>query len=398
MKASEALRQQYQLEPASWKRGRNRLAALALAGWGACALGYAAEPKRMAVAYLIAFLYFLTLALGAWFFVMVQHLSGAVWSVTCRRIAENSMATLPAAALLFLPVAFNIPLLYQWSHADAAADPLLSGKQLYLNPAAFLLRAAVYLLIWSLFSRRLHGLSLALDRGAGPAALRSAARWSAGGLVLAVVTVTFAAFDWIMSLTPHWYSTVFGVYLYAGGAAGFMAALIVGLLMFRRAGRLENAVRIDHYHDLGKWLFALIVFWAYIAFSQYMLIWYANLPEETVWYRMRIGSGWGPVALLLGAGHFLIPFFALISRAGKRNLAWLGAVALWMLAMHYLDLYWLVAPAFYPAGPVWGWREAAALGAAAGSLGLAFWFHLRRAALVPAGDPRLAASLEFDHA
>jgi len=394
MKTEAAVWQDYRLDAASWRRGRNRLAALALAGWAVCALGYAAEPKRMAAAYLIAFLYFLTLALGALFFVMVQHLTGAVWSVTCRRMAENSMATLLAAPVLFLPVALNIPLLYEWSHAGLA-DPILRGKQLYLNPAAFLARAAVYLLIWAFWSRRLAGLSLALDRGAGPETLRSAARWSAAGLILAILTVTFAAFDWIMSLTPHWYSTVFGIYLYAGGAVGFLAALIAVLLMFRRAGRLQDAVRADHYHDLGKWLFALIVFWAYIAFSQYMLIWYANLPEETVWYRMRIQGGWGPIAVLLGAGHFLIPFFALISRAAKRNLAWLGAAAVWMLAMHYLDLYWLVAPAFHSSGPVWGWPEAAALGATAGSVGLVFWAHLGRGALVPAGDPRLAASLEF---
>jgi len=379
----------------TWARGRNTIVALALAGWAASALGLAADPARFALSYLVAYLFFLSLALGALFFVMVQHLSGAVWSVSSRRIAETLMATLPAAAFLFVPVALNLHHLYEWTHPEVvAADPVLQGKQAYLNVPFFLIRAAVCLLVWVGLSRILYRWSVTQDRRP-EAPLRKVAAWSAAGVLLAVLTVTVAAFDWVMSLEPHWFSTVFGVYFYAGGAAASVAALILILFAFRRAGRLVEEVHAEHYHDYGKWLFSLIVFWAYIAFSQYMLIWYANLPEETQWFRTRTQGGWGPVALALVAGHFLIPFFALISRAAKRNVRWLAAMSLWVILFHYLDLYWQVMPAVHRSGPSWHWLDVATWLAVGASLALAFWHKLRDRALLPVGDPRLARSLEF---
>lgn len=384
------------IEEAAWSRGRRLLVAAALLGWGSLVAGYAADPKRFAFSYLTAFLFVVSLGLGALFFVMVQHLSGAVWSVSLRRVAENLMATLPAAAVLLLPVALSLHELYEWTHREAvAADPVLQGKQPWLNTPFFLVRAAIALLLWALLARLLRGWSLAQDRQPESPHLRPPTRLSAGGLVLTILTVTVAAFDWIMSLEPHWYSTVFGVYFYTGGAVASVAALILILLGLRRAGYLVREVHVEHYHDLGKWLFGLTVFWAYIAFSQYMLIWYANLPEETAWFRTRTQGGWLPWAVILALGHFVLPFFALISRAAKRNLRWLGLVAVWMVAMHFLDLYWQVMPVLHRGGPAWHWMDGAALLAVAGSAGLLFWQHLRGQALVPASDPRLARSLEF---
>ena len=378
-----------------WARGRNRLTALALAGWVASSPGFFADPGRFAQSYLVAYLFWLTLPLGALFFLMVQHLSGAVWSVSSRRIVEAVSGVLPAAAVLYLPVALSLHRLYEWTHAEiVAADPVLRGKQVYLNPHFFLVRAAVCLVVWSLLSLVLRGWSVAQDR-TGEVSSRKAIVWSAAGLPLTILTVTVAAFDWVMSLEPHWYSTVFGVYLYAGGAAAAVAAVILLLLTLRRSGWLTGQVHVEHYHDYGKWLFGLIVFWAYIAFSQYMLIWYANLPEETQWFRTRTQGGWTVWALALAAGHFFVPFFALISRAAKRSLPWLGAVSVWVVLAHYLDLYWQVMPAFHREAPAWHWLDAATLVAVGASLGLAFWRQLKDVPLAPVADPRFSRSVEF---
>lgn len=368
----------------------------ATAGWALALLGFAGDPRRVVFSYLVAFLFVASLGLGALFFVMVQHLSGAVWSVSLRRVAENLTGALPAAALLFVPVALNLHQLYEWSHPEVVAtDPVLQGKRAYLNVPFFLVRAFTILLLWAVLSRLLRSWSLAQDRGPGFAQPRSAARLSAAGMVLTVLTATVAAFDWIMSLEPHWYSTVFGVYFYAGAAVASLAALVTILLALRRGGLLVTEVGVEHFHDLGKWLFGLIVFWAYIAFSQYMLIWYANLPEETAWFRTRAQGGWLPWAALLALGHFVAPFFALISRAAKRNLRWLGLVSAWVLAMHYLDLYWQVMPVIHRTGPQWHWVDAAALAAVVSTAGLLVWRYFRHQALIPVGDPRLPRSLEF---
>ena len=188
---------------------------------------------------------------------------------------------------------------------------------------------------------------------------------------------------------------MFGVYIYSGAALAFIAALILILLGFRRAGVLRASVNYEHYHDLGKWLFALTAFWAYIAFSQYMLIWYANLPEETAWFRDRSVGTWRFVSLLLVVGHFLVPFFVLVSRAAKRNLILLGATAAWVIFMQYADLYWIVMPVFSKKGLTPSWIDLAALAAVAGTFALAFWWRLNRHPIAPVGDIRFEKALEF---
>ncbi len=216
-------------------------------------------------------------------------------------------------------------------------------------------------------------------------------------MVLSFITIALASFDWLMSLDPHWYSTMFGVYVYSGAALAFSAALVLILLSLRRADVLRYSVNHEHYHDLGKWVFALTVFWAYIAFSQYMLIWYANLPEETIWFRSRLSGSWTAVAVLLVAGHFLVPFFVLLSRAAKRRLWLLGAACAWLLFMHYVDLYWLVMPVFTKQGVKPSWLDLATFLAAGSVFGLAFWWPMRRRALAPTGDIRFERALEFEN-
>ena len=389
----ETLLDSYTIDDRLWRRGRNVLAPIAAGGWAACAVALRLDPTRFHASYLVAYAFFLTLALGALFFVMLQHLTGAAWSVTMRRMAENVMVLIPLGALLFLPIAFGLPSLYEWARPEAvAADPILQGKAAFLNSRFFLLRTAFYFALWSLWAWKLYRNSV---RGTGLRACQSSQRWSAPGMIMLTVTVAMASFDWLMSLDPHWYSTMFGVYVYSGAALAFIAALILILLAFRSADVLRYSVNHEHYHDLGKWLFALTVFWAYIAFSQYMLIWYANLPEETAWFRDRLVGSWRGVSMLLVVGHFLVPFFVLISRAAKRKLGLLAAAAAWVLFMQYTDLYWIAMPIFSKSGVTPHWIDLAALAAVGGTFALAFWWRLRAHPLAPVDDIRFEKALEF---
>ncbi len=277
------------LDDALWRRGRAVILAIGAVAWGASLGGYATDAERFAFSYLVAFVFFVSAALGAMFFVMVQHITGSTWSVTMRRLMENVMSTIAPAAVLFIPVAFGLHELYHWTHAEAVAkDALLQGKQPYLNEPFFYLRTAIYFGVWTLFARKLIGHSEAQDTTKDVEHTWSARRWSAPGLLVVFLTATFASFDWLMSLDPHWYSTIFGIYFYSGAALAFIAAIILIALGLRRLGVLREAIHAEHYHDLGKWLFALTVFWSYIAFSQYMLIWYGNIPEE----RSGFGIAW----------------------------------------------------------------------------------------------------------
>jgi len=224
---------------------------------------------------------------------------------------------------------------------------------------------------------------------------RRAAFWSGPGVAAVMVTITMASVDWLMSLEPHWYSTIFGIYIASGGALAFIAALVSVLLLFRRAGVLARSVNVEHYHDLGKWLFALTVFWAYIAFSQYMLIWYANIPEETIWFQHRFEGNWIYVSGLLLVGHFLVPFLVLLARAPKRNLPVLAGISVWILMMHWIDLHWVVMPTVHNHGFHWHWMDVATWLAVGSAFALVFWGRLRKHALAPVGDPRFEQGLQF---
>lgn len=385
---------------------KTALLVLGVLGWVGTIAGWFLAPAQFYFSYLVAFVFFVSLSIGAIFFVMFQHLTGAGWSVVVRRLAETVMTNIWVLVLLFIPIVVGVlshsqalHSFYEWRDAvKVADDPILKGKSGYLNTTFFLIRAIIYFVIWGLFSWRLYRLSIMQDTDGNPDRTRSAAKWSAPGVPLLILSATFAAFDWLMSLVPHWYSTIFGVYFFSGSGVAFIALLIVLAVWLRSKGVLADTITVEHYHDLGKLLFAFNVFWTYIAFSQYFLIWYANLPEETFWFRDRQVGSWLFVSLLVLFGHFVLPFIALIGRAPKRNPSFLVVVALWMLFMQYVDIYWMAMPVLHKGGVSIHWLDITTLLAIGGTVGFVFLNRLTKHSIVPVRDPYLGESLEFENA
>lgn len=388
----------YEIPTSTWEKGRNIILGVFILSWVAALVGYSLDHKQFFPSYLVAFFFGTGIAIGAALFTMIQHLTGSAWSVPLRRMMENVMMSMPILALLFLPVAFGLHELYEWAHPGIMkTDALLAKKEAYLNPTAFYIRAVVYFAIWSFWAWRLSSWSREQDKSKDLNLTFKSERISAPGMLLFFLSASLASVDWVMSLQPHWYSTIFGVYCLAGGMWAFFAILTFTLLRFRANGILANSVTVEHYHDMGKWMFALTVFWAYIAFSQYMLIWYANLPEETSFFLVRRAGSWDTVNGILLFGHFAATFLFLLARASKRNLNVLGFVTAWILCMHYIDIYWLVMPNFSKAGVAPHWMDAACFVAVMSTLALGFWWRLKSAPIVAVGDPRLEKGLEFQN-
>jgi hypothetical protein len=352
-------------------------------------------------AYLLNYCFVLTLALGGLFFVMLQHVTRAGWSVSVRRLAEFIAGTLPVLAVLFvpllIPVFTGIAGVYEWSNPDAVRrDPLLQAKTAYLNPPFFVLRCAVYFAVWTLLARFFLKCSVAQDATGDPRLTLRMQWWSAPGLLLYGLTVTFFSIDLLMSLNPRWYSTIWGVYFFSGTAVAIFALLALLAYAVQARGWLTHSITVEHYHDLGKLAFAFVVFWAYIAFSQYLLIWYGNIPAETVWFRPRQGDSWWiGVSLLLLLGHFVAPFVALLSRYPKRRKGMLALAAVWLLLMHWLDLYYVVGPR--PGAAPLHVADGVLLLGLGGLFVAALLWQMSRHALLPERDPRLAESLALEN-
>jgi hypothetical protein len=381
-----------------WNRIPVIAAACALLGAVACAILGPANPKQFFFSWLVSFLFFLSLALGALFFVLIQYASQGGWGIVLRRIGETTFATVPVMAALFLPLLLGLNDLYSWTIPGAAEhDALLRWKAPYLNVPFFLIRAALYFGIWSFIAVLYYRGSSGQDVTGDPRVSARLRRLAGPAIIVLALTQTFASIDWIMSLTPHWYSTMFGVYFFAGSFVGFIALLSVVSAAMRGAGLLDTVISAEHLQDIGKFLFAFTAFWAYIAFSQFFLMWYANLPEETFWFKTRIEGSWLPVSLLLMAGHFVAPFFYLMGRRVKRNGATLAVGGAWVLAMHFVDIYWQVMPTLHPEGLRPSALDVAALVAIGGCFVAAASWLMRRQALVPMRDPRLAESLAFEN-
>ncbi len=372
-------------------------------------VGWIVEPAQFYFSYLTAWMFCVTLSLGSLFFVMVHHVTHAKWFIVVRRVPEALGWMFPLLAILAIPIfqPDGMHSLYHWTHAelyDPASthyDALLAGKRGYLNLPFFYIRFLLYFGVWSYLGYKMYRLSVQQDVEPSLENGKRQVFHSAWGLVAFALTVCFAAFDFLMSLDPHWYSTIFGVYIWAGAFMGGLALIILMYLGLQKGGALDHVVTAEHYHDLGKYLFAWTCFWTYIAFAQFMLIWYGNIPEETIWYQHRLEHGWQYFSDALVFGHFVIPFIYLVIRRTKRSRVLLGIAAVWLFVMQWIDIYWIVMPTLdHRLGTAAGfhWLDFTCwFGLFGLYIGAALW-ALGRHALAPQNDPKLAESLYFVNA
>ncbi|HEX2669835.1 MAG TPA: hypothetical protein VHM25_03130 [Polyangiaceae bacterium] len=361
--------------------------------------------NRFSHSYLVAFVWVMTIGAGALWWVTIQNIVNSHWSTVIRRVAELIAANAPVLAVLSLPVVLPLimgnPVMYLWADAEAMnKSHELHNKIGYLNTTFFAIRFVVYFGFWTLLSRFFLKRSLGQDKETPEAAAKtvvSMRRLAGPAMIGFAITITFCAIDLIMSLDPKWFSTMFGVYYFASCVQAINASLALTLMWLQAKGRLTSSVTVHHFHDLGKMVFAFTIFWAYVGFSQFMLLWYANVPEETLWFKIRFANSWGTMSWALVFMHFVIPFFGLLSRHVKRNRKALAFWCIWQLVMIYVDMYWLVMPTLgfdevpFALIDVTCWIGVAALFIA----GVAF--RAKGLDLVAKNDPRLPDSLAFEN-
>jgi hypothetical protein len=344
--------------------------------------------------YLMAYTFCLGITLGCLALGMVHQLSGGAWGVVLRRPIGAAARVLPVLTVLFLPILFGMSRLYIWTHADVVArDEAIRHKQLYLNAPFFVIRAIAYFVVWNAVSFTLNRLSLVQDRTGDPQIARRMQRVSAIGLLLYGLTITFASFDWLMSLEPDWYSTIYGVLIIGGQGLSAMAFLILAIAWLSRRPPLNDIIVFDHFHDAGNLTLAFVMLWAYFAFSQFLIIWAGNLPKEIAWYQHRLQTGWKGIGVVLVLFHFAVPFLVLLSRTVKRQATMLARVAAAILVMRVVDLYWLIAPGFHPDGVSISWLDVL-LPVSLLSLWVGcFIWQLRGRAILPVHDPEFEEAL-----
>ncbi|HOR29121.1 MAG TPA: quinol:cytochrome C oxidoreductase [Candidatus Sumerlaeota bacterium] len=354
--------------------------------------------RQFKFSYVTSYACYLSLSLGALFFVLIQHSCNARWSVTVRRVSEAIMMNMGLMLVLLVPILFWLPDLYHWADAEHVAhDALLQQKAPYLNIPFFLIRMGLYFVIWIGLSTYLYNRSVRQDETGDYGLTQAMRRISPVGLILFSLSLTYFAFDLLMSLDAHWYSTIFGVYYFSGAFMGALAFMILICIWVCSTGAVGRAINREHFHDLGKLMFGMVVFWAYIAFSQLLLIWMGNIPEETVWYMHRYTGTWKGFSWFLLIGHFILPFLYLLPRSVKRNQGLLGIGALWMLAMHYLDMYYLAMPSFTHENVPFNIVDPALFIGMGCLFAAAVVWRLTRRHVVPIRDPYLAESLAFEN-
>jgi hypothetical protein len=367
------------------------------------ALGGWQSPDDFFFAYLVGWTFLLTTALGGLLFLIFHHLTRASWSIVVHRINEGLIWAFPLLLLLGVPLLFGMHDLYHWTHADlydpssSHYDEILAGKRAYLNIPFWGARLVLYFAAWTIVSYRLYTLSVRQDVDPDPdipAKLRSTSAW---GLPLTGVTLAFASYDILMSTDPHWFSTIFGVYFFSGGILSAVSVIaLVALLLQKTGGLLRGVITKEHYQDLGKYMFGFTVFWAYIAFSQYMLYWYGGIPEETVWFQHRLQNGWQWHSAALVLFHFVVPFLVLLPRAPKRTSVVLSVMAVWLIGMHWFDLHWVTVPVLRESGG-FHWLDFTCWLGLTGIFAGALMYRLRRHSLIPQNHPYLGESLHFEN-
>ncbi len=370
-----------------------------VAAMALCALGAFFGVEQFLRSYLAAFMFWVGVALGCTAILMLQHLTGGAWGLVIRRMLESASRTFYMLALLFVPLALGVTRLYPWARPGAADhDELLRHKSAYLNVPFFLGRAALYFAIWICLAHFLNKWSGEQDRTGDPAWLRKLQLLGGPGLVLYGATVTFAAIDWVMSLDPHWFSTIFGVLFMGAQGVSALAFIILITTLLARRRPFSEIIHPAHLHDLGKLLLAFVMLWAYFNFSQYLIIWSGNLPEEITWYLHRTRGGWQWIGLLLVLFHFALPFVLLLSRDTKRNFRLLASIAGLIILMRFVDLFWLVAPNFHSEGLSLHWMDFLTPVGLGGFWLSAFLGQLRKLPLLPLRDPQLEEALAHGHA
>jgi len=384
--------------PSSLGRIGNLGLVVGIAGSALLVLGFFVAREQFFRSYLVGYTYWLGLALGSLALAMVHHLTTGGWGYPARRILEAASRTLPALLVLFVPLAFGIHSLYEWSHADVVAEnEVIAHKAAYLNPTAWLIRAAVYFAIWLTLAFFLNRWSARQDRDPSPSLVKKMRVLAAPGLVLYTFTITFAAMDWIMSLDAKWYSTIYGVWFLGGHGVVTLSFLIVIASYLARREPMAEVIRPVHFHDWGKLLLAFTLLWTYFAVSQLLIIWSGNIPEEVAWYQYRLTGGWQVVALAIALLHFALPFLLLLSRDLKRDAKLLVPVAVLMMVMHWVDYYWNVVPVFSPGHVTIHWLDVVAPFAIGGIWLWLFVRELAKRPLLPVGDPYLEEVLADEH-
>jgi hypothetical protein len=349
---------------------------------------------RFFQAYLVAYTFVFGIVLGSMALLMVQHLSGGAWGVVIRRPLEAAVRTMPVMALLFLPIAAGVSDLYHWSHPDVVAnDPMLQAKQPYLNTTFFYIRQVIYFAIWLTIGWTLTSWSAEQDRSADPGLIRKFSILSGAGLVIYSLTVTFAMVDWTMSVNPHWFSTMWGPLHMVGQGLSAFAFSIATLIVLSQTAPLNRVITSHHLHDLGKLLFAFLMLHAYLSFSQFLIIWSANLAEEIPHYLVRWDSGYQYVSIFMIVGHFALPYALLLSRDVKRDFGRLRLIAMWVLFARIVDYYWHVAPEFHHERLTLGILDIATPIALGGVFLALFAVNLRKYSLLPVNDPGLPKAL-----
>ncbi|MBX6311345.1 MAG: hypothetical protein IRY99_00245 [Isosphaeraceae bacterium] len=368
-------------------------------GLGVCLLVALIRPGAFFPSYLVAYLFWVGIALGCVSITMLHHLVGGSWGWPVRRPLESGAMTIIPMAVLFLPLVLGMQTLYPWARPEAGHDPILLHKRAYLNPGGFVLRAVIDFGLWGVFAYLLNRWSLQQDRMADIAPTRRLRTLSGPGLAILFLTASFAAIDWIMSIEPHWYSSIYGAMIIVGmGLETFAFAIVVASLLARYEP-VRSVATPTRFQDLGNLMLAFVMLWAYIAFSQFLIIWCGNLTEEIPWYLRRTRGGWQYVALALILFHFFAPFFFLLFRETKRRLPLLMGVALAIIVMHLVDLFWLVIPPYAGTNPTYTLIDLfVVLIATVGIGGIWVTFFLRQLKgkpLIPLHDPDINPDVEI---